>query len=208
MSAHRTEQENFWAGEFGSDYVGRNKSDTLLASNVHLFSRILKSTRSVTNVLELGANIGMNLKALRVLIPQLRATGVEINQDAVTELGKLPDVTAVHGSILDYVAPSPFDLTFVKGVLIHINPQMLNQVYDTLFTASSRYVCVIEYYNPSPVTVTYRGHADRLFKRDFAGEMLERHSSLSLIDYGFAYRRDPNFPQDDLTWFLMESKGA
>jgi len=27
---------------------------------------------------------------------------------------------------------------------------------------------VAEYYNPSPVAIPYRGHTDRLFKRDFA----------------------------------------
>ena len=36
---------------------------------------------------------------------------------------------------------------------------------------------------------------------------MDRHPSLSLIDYGFAYRRDPTFPQDDITWFLMEKGG-
>ena len=29
---------------------------------------------------------------------------------------------------------------------------------------------------------------------------------LPLIDYGFSYHRDPVFPQDDITWFLMERK--
>jgi len=46
-----------------------------------------------------------------------------------------------------------------------------------------------------------------LFKRDFAGEMLERFADLKLLDYGFVYRRDPNFPQDDITWFLLEKSG-
>jgi spore coat polysaccharide biosynthesis protein SpsF len=27
-----------------------------------------------------------------------------------------------------------------------------------------------------------------------------------LVDYGFAYHRDPNFPQDDITWFLLEKR--
>ena len=27
---------------------------------------------------------------------------------------------------------------------------------------------------------------------------------LQLIDYGFQYHGDHNFPQDDITWFLME----
>ena len=33
---------------------------------------------------------------------------------------------------------------------------------------------------------------------------MERFPNLSLLDYGFVYRRDPSFPQDDMTWFLME----
>ena len=45
-----------------------------------------------------------------------------------------------------------------------------------------------------------RPHA-RLFKRDFAGEMLDRFSDLRLVDYGFRYHRDPAHPADDLTWF-------
>ena len=36
----------------------------------------------------------------------------------------------------------------------------------------------------------YRGHTARLFKRDFAGEMLDRFSDLRLVDYGFRYHRD------------------
>jgi spore coat polysaccharide biosynthesis protein SpsF len=94
----------------------------------------------------------------------------------------------------------------IKGVLIHLNPEVLPQVYDKLFAACSKYLLVAEYYNPVPVAIPYRGHSDRLFKRDFVGEMMERHPQLQLIDYGFAYRRDPNFPQDDITWFLMEKK--
>lgn len=65
---------------------------------------------------------------------------------------------------------------------------------------------VCEYYNPTPISINYRGHTDRLFKRDFCGEILDRYPSLQLIDYGFVYHRDPGFPQDDITWFLMEHR--
>ena len=97
-------------------------------------------------------------------------------------------------------------MTLIKGVLIHINPQMLPRVYDLLYRVGKRYVCLIEYYNPTPVEVSYRGHSGRLFKRDFAGEMLERFEDLKLLDYGFVYHRDPNFPLDDVTWFLLENR--
>jgi spore coat polysaccharide biosynthesis protein SpsF len=98
------------------------------------------------------------------------------------------------------------DLVLVKGVLIHLNPDVLASVYELLRAASSRYICIVEYYNPSPVTIPYRGHTDRLFKRDFAGELLARYPELRLLDYGFVYHGDPNFPQDDLTWFLLEKR--
>ena len=106
-------------------------------------------------------------------------------------------------SILDFQPSTTWDLTLIKGVLIHINPDALPQVYEKLVQSTQRYLLVAEYYNPSPVAIPYRGHMDRLFKRDFAGEIMAQHPEMTLMDYGFAYRHDPNFPQDDITWFLM-----
>ena len=62
---------------------------------------------------------------------------------------------------------------------------------------------IVEYYNPTPVTVSYRGNDDRLFKRDFAGEMIDKYN-MKLVDYGFVYHRDNMFPLDDMNWFLLE----
>jgi spore coat polysaccharide biosynthesis protein SpsF len=112
------------------------------------------------------------------------------------------DVT--HSSLLDFKPKAPSDFVLVKGVLIHLNPEVLPGVYELLHAASSRYICIVEYYNPSPVTIPYRGHSERLFKRDFAGEVLGKYADIKLRDYGFVYHGDPNFPQDDLTWFLLE----
>jgi len=97
-------------------------------------------------------------------------------------------------------------LSLIKGVLIHINPNMLQKVYEQLYNSSEKFILIAEYYNPTPVTLNYRGHEDRLFKRDFAGEFLDKYQDTELIDYGFSYRRDPAFPQDDITWFLIKKK--
>ena len=75
-------------------------------------------------------------------------------------------------------------------------------MYQNLVNLSRRYVLVCEYYNPAPVTVPYRGHQDRLFKRDFAGELMDGFG-LELVDYGFVYRRDNHAAMDDFTWFLL-----
>lgn len=200
-----TPQENFWAGQFGTDYINRNASQQLLAANLNFFTKALKQVGKVSSCIELGANIGMNLKALQLLYPRISLKAAEINPDAAAQLRELIGQENVYeGSIFDYPIAAQVDLAMIKGVLIHINPDSLHIVYEKLYQASNRYLLVAEYYNPSPVAIPYRGHADRLFKRDFAGELLDKYSNLALIDYGFAYRRDPAFPQDDITWFLLE----
>jgi len=203
----KTEQENFWAGEFGTQYIERNKGDTLLASNLEFFTKSLRGARGLKSCIEFGANIGMNLKALNLMHPGIDAHAIEINVDAAKLLGLvIPPSNIYNSSILDFSSARQWDLTLIKGVLIHINPEVLPQVYDKLVASTSRYLLVAEYYNPAPVAISYRGHNDRLFKRDFAGEIMDRHNQLQLLDYGFAYHRDPNFPQDDITWFLLEKR--
>lgn len=202
---YKTDQEKFWAGEFGDAYSTRNYDEKLLASKINLFTRILARTHGVSSVLELGCNVGLNLVALRRLLPAAKLSAVEINEGAAAKARELnPGTDITHGSILDHKPAQKFDLVFTCGVLIHINPAELPAIYDLMFANSGRYVVVAEYYNPSPTEVTYRGHTARLFKRDFAGELMERHPSLRLLDYGFVYRRDPVFPYDDTTWFVME----
>ena len=203
----KTEQEAFWAGEFGNEYIQRNQGDALVAANLGLFAKALSMTRGVQSCIEFGANIGLNLKALKLLFPAQEQYAVEINANAARELTRvIPPSNLYRTSILDFNSERTWDLVLIKGVLIHINPEMLSQVYDKLEAACSRYLLVVEYYNPVPVTVAYRGHTDRLFKRDFAGEIMDRHSHMRLVDYGFIYRRDPNFPLDDANWFLLEKR--
>lgn len=207
-SKFSTDQEAFWAGQFGNDYIARNASEQLLASNLHFFSQALRRAGRIHSCIEFGANIGMNLRALRLLQPQMSQFGVEINETAAAQLADCIGKDRVYcGSIFEFPVSTPAQLSFIKGVLIHINPEKLPLTYQKLHASSSQYVLVAEYYNPSPIAISYRGHMDRLFKRDFAGEMLDMFPDLKLIDYGFAYRRDPAYPQDDITWFLMEKKG-
>lgn len=204
MSRYKTEQEDFWAGEFGDEYSSRNRSERLLASNVAFFARILDRCAPIRSVMEFGANVGMNLQALKHLLPEVQLSALEINAHAVKELRKIKELKVYDMSLLDFTSDYQRDFVFVKGVLIHIDPESLPQAYNVLYECSSRYICVAEYYNPKPVEVPYRGREKRLFKRDFAGEMMDLFDDLRLVDYGFVYHRDALFPQDDITWFLME----
>jgi spore coat polysaccharide biosynthesis protein SpsF len=132
-STFRTEQESFWAGDFGDRYTSRNNGPVWIASNAALFSKILSRVGAIRSAIEFGANLGLNLRALRLLVPDLKIAAVEINAKAAAQLRKIPGVKVHHQSILDFKSSERFDLAFVKGVLIHINPEELPAVYDTLY---------------------------------------------------------------------------
>ena len=199
--SYKTEQENFWSSEFGDNYIDRNQNYIV---NIPFFSKVISRTFGVKSVIEFGCNVGLNLMALNNLLPRCELTGVEINSKAANELSKWGGCNVINESIFDYKDSKKYDLSMIKGVLIHINPDMLNNVYEKLYDSSDRYILVAEYYNPTPVNISYRGYNDRLFKRDFAGEMLDKYSDLELVDYGFLYHRDKYFKQDDISWFLLE----
>lgn len=201
---YRTEQEAFWAGDFGNEYLARNQGEKLINTNVVQWGKMLKSTNGIKSFVELGCNIGLNLSALNRINPEFDLHAYEINPTAAQKASALGIAKVTQGTIIEKLPTDrQFDLAFTSGVLIHINPDELGKVYDNLYNLSSRYVLVFEYYNPTPMEVKYRGHEGRLFKRDFAGELMDRHG-LRLVDYGFSYHRDNYFPQDDATWFLLE----
>jgi spore coat polysaccharide biosynthesis protein SpsF len=198
-------QEEFWTSPFGDSYSSRNQSNQLLQANKLFWQRVLSGVHpQPSSFLELGANIGMNFLALKELLPEISFTGLEINKEAYRELVKT-GCKAVLGSVYDFETTEEFDVTFTKGVLIHINPDRLNEVYDALYKHSNRFILVAEYYSSGPVEVEYRGYQGKLFKRDFAGELLDRFTDLELIDYGFSYHRDL-LPQDDISWFLLKKQ--
>jgi len=190
-----TEQEGFWAGSFGDDYTTRNSEEKWVASNTAFFSRILGRTQGINTVLELGANRGLNLQALKAILPGAAFSAVEINPVAVGELAKLKFINVFQGSILEFNPASVYDLVLIKGVLIHIAPEELENVYRVITKSAGRYICLAEYYNPTPTAIDYRGHANRLFKRDLAGEMMDLYRDLKLVDYGFAWHRDLVVPR-------------
>jgi len=199
--------EEFWKGEFGIEYAKRNTG--LVARNAVFFAKALlpvMGVRQPQSVLELGCGTGQNLEALQLLLgTQTELEGIEINEQAA----KACKVGIIHvRSLLGLTGSTwlrTWDLVLTKGVLIHQPPEELPRIYDMMYRASNRYIFIAEYYNPIPMEVRYRGHHGVMWKRDFAGELMDQHPDVKLVDTGFAYHRAPQ-PQDDLTWFLLEKQ--
>lgn len=195
-----SEQEAFWAGAFGDEYTERNRLTP--ASRVPFFSEILSLAPGVQSVCEIGANAGHNAIALQSLIPSLRITAIELNSSAFATLSSIPGITAIHSSIQNYRSESRFDLVVTCGVLIHINPDDLPQVYRKMAALADMYVLINEYFNPTPLEIKYRGHSGKLFKRDFAGEFLDTTEGFEPVGWGFLWKRmEPAW--DNSNWTLL-----
>lgn len=199
----KTNQEIFWEGNFGDNFHDRIDNEQYFKSNRNLFENILSFCKGVNSILELGAGGGNNLKAIHDINKTIDLYAIEMSNKACKLLSELDYVTFLKASILDDFKVKKADLVFTKTVLIHINPEKIKTVYKKLFELSNKYILIVEYFNPTPVSVKYRGYENVLFKRDFAKEMISEYN-LKIVNYGFVWSKDKYFPLDDVNWFLFE----
>lgn len=192
------EQVAFWRGEFGDEYTARNALPDIAARKL-LWAEILECFGSVPrSYLEIGAGGGGNLQALR-LLHQGPLLAVEPNEAARRVLG----AGGVHA--VDGTAASPgltADLAFTSGVLIHVHPHDLGAACDGIYAAAERYIVSIEYFSERPEEIDYRGHAGKLWKRDFGSFWLDRYPELEPLGCGFAWRRTTGL--DNLTYWAFQ----
>ena len=109
---------------------------------------------------------------------------------------------AYLNSIEDFNSKEKHDLVLLKGVLIHIEHKELKKVYEKIVDLSKKRVLIVEYFSRTPTELLYHGQEGKLFKRDFAHELIEA-TNVSLVASGFSSRL-MKFPQDDLDWYLFE----
>ncbi len=206
-SAVDTDQLRFWRGEFGRSYIERNPASAEhLGARVALWAKILERLINPPpkSILEVGANIGNNIRALRTMsgaemyavepIPEARQALVS---QGVLDADKVFDACAAKIPLAD----GAVDLAFTSGVLIHIHPDQLLQSCREIYRVARRYIVCIEYFSDKPEMIPYRGHADRLFKRDFGGFYLDNFPDLQVVDYGFAWKRVTGI--DNATWWAF-----
>ena len=202
---YKTEQEKFWAGEFGESYIARNSGKDFTSLAIDQLSHGLRKSKGIKSAIELGSNVGNNIEALNQMYKDIDLHAIEINKTAAEKLSNKKICTVKNSSLLDLNYDRTFDLSFTSGVLIHIAPDKLKQAYDNLYKLSNKYILLIEYYNHKPQELDYRGHSEKLFRRDFCYELMNQHKDLKLVDYGFLYHNDSNIERnEDMHWFLME----
>jgi len=192
--------EQLWGGEFGNDYIDRN-----LDAYEHRepFWRSILAMTGARSVLEVGCNVGGNLRWLAKELPAGSVYGVDINRKALTQLHRsLPEVDGLWSPARSLpFRDSRFELVFTMGVLIHQPDSTLPLVMNEMVRCSSRWVLCGEYFDETATEVPYRGHQGALFRRDYGRLFAELFAELSLVGTGLLGRDDG---WDDVTWWLFE----
>ncbi|MEZ4365253.1 MAG: methyltransferase domain-containing protein [Kofleriaceae bacterium] len=171
-----TPQLALWTSGFGRAYTDRN--DQSLPARQRTWARIL-ADRPVARALEVGCNVGWNLRYLQALgVPELY--GIEPQADAVARARRSdPALGVLRGTAFELpFRDAWFDLVFTSGVLIHIAPADLGRALDEMYRVARRYLVAIEYDHPTEVAVPYRGELGALWKRDHGALWRARFPSL------------------------------
>ena len=198
---------DFWKGELGDDYVVRGRAT---ADIVHVTARAFAEMLShlqdspPTSILEVGANAGINLRAISGLTAA-ELFAVEPNASAREQL--VADEVVPQDRLFDAVATKlplddgAVDLAFTSGVLIHVPPEDLETAYGEIYRVAARYILCMEYFSQTPASGPYRSHEGLLFKRDFGGMWLDLFPALEIVANGFFWSRTTGL--DDLNWWLF-----
>ncbi|MCF8473595.1 MAG: methyltransferase domain-containing protein [Emcibacter sp.] len=210
MPQKETEQVKFWRGEFGDTYVDRNTTTSNhIGMRLSMWVKIFRFMAGdmPKSILEVGPNIGLNIRAMKMLC-DAEFFAVEPNAKArkvLIEENVLPKENLQNGFAGDFKLPdTPVDLAFTSGVLIHIHPDDLLKACTNIHKSSGKYIVCYEYFSDKPEMIDYRGHGDKLFKRDFGSFWLENFPDLKCLGYGFEWKAMTGM--DNATWWVFEKK--
>ncbi|HEX9998451.1 MAG TPA: pseudaminic acid biosynthesis-associated methylase [Abditibacterium sp.] len=193
--------ESLWNGEFGDQYTQRNQNAGVGRTQ---FWQIIVQKCAPERVLEVGCNVGANLRPLSEQVPQHSLYGIDINETALSHLrrGELSGVNSLWASARDLPFKDEyFDLVFTMGVLIHQPEASLPFVMSEIVRCSKRYVLCGEYADENTVEVPYRGETGALFRRPYGAIYQLQFPHLKLIESGFLGRESG---WDDVTFWLFE----
>lgn len=167
-----------WDGEFGEEYTKRNRSDVdgvdqlynerYGISRTEMLKRTLDDLDRDIRILEVGTNIGSQLKCFQEIGFE-RLYGIDVQRKAIKEAHKnRPELDVIYGDASDIPFKNDFfDLVFTDGVLIHIPPDIIDDVMDEIDRVSSKWIYGLEYYSEEYQEVNYRGNSELLWKADF-----------------------------------------
>lgn len=192
----KTEQIDFWAGDFGKNYTDRNTWDfegwndfyrvNWGATKAEINQPIVDALPKDAKILEVGCNIGLQLNGLQKQ-GFTNLYGVELQQYAVEKSKVITKgINIIQGSGFDIPFKDGFfDLVCTNGVLIHIAPKDLSKIMGEIYRCSNQYIAGFEYYSDDLVDINYRGNKGFLWKADYSKLYREQFPDLTETSRNF-----------------------
>lgn len=213
---NRTRQVKMWDGEFGRRYIERHPTtvegfDELreeqygpATTQTKLMEQSLGHLDRDIRILEVGANIGIQLRILRNLGFE-NLYGIDVQSYAVEKCHQAaPELDVIEANAFDVPFKDDyFDLVFTNETLVTIPPDRLDTAIDEIVRCSSQYVWGLEFYADAYTEIEWRGEDEMLWKTDFVDRYQQRHD-LRLLESEFLEYQD-NDDVDRL--FLLEKRG-
>ncbi|MCP4441335.1 MAG: methyltransferase domain-containing protein [Aureispira sp.] len=175
----KTEQIDFWRGEFGKDYTERNSMaleeweefyiKNWGVSKLEINKPLLDCLPKDAKILEVGCNIGLQLIGLQKM-GFTNLYGIELQHYAVEKSKQICEgINIIQGSGFDIPFKDEyFDLVCTNGVLIHIAPKDLPKIMGEIYRCSKKYIAGFEYYSEDIAEINYRGNKGFLWKADYS----------------------------------------
>lgn len=200
-----TKQLAAWTTEFGREYTDRNpisvdKMDREFGEycgvgrKSNLFRQFLPPERlSSARVLEVGSNVGVQLKILQTVNPKVELYGLEPMEYAIRK-GRVyhGDIQFTQGNAFEIpFNDNSFDVVMTNTVLIHIHPADLPRALSEIHRVTRRFIHFHEYYAPALTSVNYHGHGELLWKADFMQRYLDLFPQLTTVDVRYLNYADP-----------------
>ncbi len=214
----KTQQIDFWSGEFGREYTDRNTYtpeswDQFYIRNygvtkLEMNADALKDLPKEARILEVGCNIGLQLIGFQRM-GFTNLYGVELQQYAVEKAKSITTgIQIIQGSGFDLPFKDGFfDLVCTNGVLIHIAPEHHQSFMAEIVRCSRKFVMGYEYHAPELTQISYRGHDGFLWKTDFAKRYMSLFPELTLVYeriYPYIHVKESG-NQDSV--FVLEKRG-
>lgn len=190
---------NRWMSNFGNLYTKRNSKHP--KKRMQFWAKLM-STYNIHTVLELGCNVGHNIKCIEKFVSHRNIWGMEINDSAIKIAKKNTNSNIFWGDIFHSFPIKSADLVFTCGVLIHLPPESLEagEIFDKIYDASNKYILFIEYAWDVFKEIPYRGETRALWKGPYNKVFEDRMGdTVELIDTGFL---DKSKGFDDCTYWM------
>ncbi|WP_276253307.1 pseudaminic acid biosynthesis-associated methylase [Halomontanus rarus] len=187
-----------WTGEVGLQYTERNpqtveeleelREEQYGISQTELYEEIIGDFERDIQILEVGSNVGVQLRCLRKLGFE-NLYGLDVQSFAIKKSREhAPTIPAVvgEGSHLPF-ADESFDLIFTNGCLITIPPNLIDAVQAEIVRCSKKYVMGQEFHSDKYIAIDSE-HDDQLYwKTNFCERYLDNQDvelvESSLLSY-------------------------